>query len=126
MWLLFEFYLSTDIDNIIGPEIHCESKAVAKHRGCGSNSFRNCFASSMAGSARLWPSLFAGTGNEYFRLAGCPEVYNFIGFTALLADLPLCCLPVHEPNHPMAGTEIGKSASCTVYQRCFVLSACVA
>ena len=76
--------------------------------------------------ARLWPSLFAGTGNEYFRLAGCSEVYNFIGFAALLADLPFCCLPVHEPNYSMVGTEIGKSAACIVYQRCFVLSACVA
>ena len=80
----------------------------------------------MAGSARLWPSLFAGTGNEYFRLAGCPEVYNFIGFAALLADLSLCRLPVHEPNYLMAGTEIRKSAARTFYQRCFVLSACVA
>ena len=56
-------------------------------------------------------SLFAGTGNEYFRLAGCSEVYNFIGFAALLADLSLCCLPVHEPNYSMVGTEIGKSAA---------------
>ena len=80
----------------------------------------------MAGSARLWPSLFAGTGNEYFRLAGRSKVYNFIGFAALLADLPLCRLPVHEPNYSMVGTEIGKSAACIVYQRCFVLSACVA
>ena len=80
----------------------------------------------MAGPARLWPSLFAGTGNEYFRLAGCSEVYNFIGFAALLADLSLCCLPVHEPNYSMVGTEIGKSAAYIVYQRCLVLSACVA
>ena len=80
----------------------------------------------MASSARLWPSLFAGTGNEHFRLAGCPEVYNFIGFAALLADLPLCLLPVHEPNYPMVGTEIGESAARTVYQRCLVLPACAA
>ena len=80
----------------------------------------------MAGPVRLWPSLFAGTSDEYLRLAGCTQVYNPVGFADFLVNLSFRGLPLHEPNYSMVGTEIGKSAACIVYQRCFVLSACVA
>ena len=71
------------------------------------------------------PSLL-GPAMSISDLQAVPKFITLSDLLLFLADLPLCCLPVHEPNHPMAGTEIGKSASCTVYQRCFVLSACVA
>ena len=56
----------------------------------------------MAGSARLRPSLFAGTSDEYLRLAGCTQVYNPVGFADFLVNLSFRGLPLHEPDHLMA------------------------
>lgn len=77
----------------------------------------------MAGSARLWPPLFAGTGNEYLRLAGCTQVYNPVGFADFLANLSFRGLPLHEPDHLMAWTEIGEFADCALYQCSYLLPA---
>ena len=103
--------------------IYRESKAAAKHARCDRNRFRNGFAASVADPAGLRAARAAGPGDEHFRAAGCPEMHHFIGFAALLAALPFCRLPVHEPNHPAAGAEIGEPAARTVYQRRGVLSA---
>ncbi len=48
-------------------------------------------------------------------------VPKFITLSDLLIFWLICrfrCLPVHEPNYSMVGTEIGKSAAYIVYQRC--------
>ena len=70
----------------------------------------------MAGSTRLWPSLFAGTSDEYLRLAGCTQVYNPVGFADFLVNLSFRGLPLHEPDHLMAWTEIGEFADRALYQ----------
>ena len=60
--------------------------------------------------------LFAGTGDEYLRLAGCTQVYNPVGFADFLVNLSFRGLPLHEPDHLMAWTEIGEFADCALYQ----------
>ena len=67
--------------------------------------------------------LFAGTGNEYLRLAGCTQVYNPVGFADFLANLSFRGLPLHEPDHLMAWTEIGEFADCALYQCSYLLPA---